>query len=556
MSNQIGKDNLRVCPKTGKVVKPRTKYWWVRWLFPIGGLLALIWFLVRVIPKPSRATYPCQRIVAPLACSFVVWLLGLAGSVLAYRKAKRMFEQSRYVVAGLCVIAAVLAIWWPLSIIGDKALADFIPSDPPNSPMGVAKGIHPGRVLWAHTRDATSWDGITGSWWDDTNTDQNSVDVMISGAIRGLTGQTNDANAWDALFRHFNQSRGLGDIGYQYGEKITIKINMNQDWGGAWGQGQGLPSPHVIYSVLDQLINVAGVPGSVITLYDAARYIGDPIYNKVRSNPDPNFQNVRFVVKPDQVRSGRIAASYDSGNPVYTKAGTAYLPQCVTQAKYVINMALLRPHQMYGITVCAKNNFGSTYFPSVSNWTPSPMHPYGMRENPMGSYNCLVELNGHRHLWEKTLLFMIDGLYPAVHESGNVIRWQSFEDDWYSSIFFSQDPVAIDSVALDFMRNEPRCTEVTGNPDNYLHEAALADNPLSGTFYDPEGDGTRLDSLGVHEHWNNATDRKYSRNLGTGNGIELIKFSLAVSDFNHDGTVDYKDLKILVDSWLDTGVWP
>ncbi|MBN2103082.1 hypothetical protein JW835_03480, partial [bacterium] len=37
-----------------------------------------------------------------------------------------------------------------------------------------------------------------------------------------------------------------------------------------------------------------------------------------------------------------------------------------------------------------------------------------------------------------------------------------------------------------------------------------------------EGDGTRLSSLGVHEHWNNAADKQYSRNLGTGEGIELI----------------------------------
>jgi hypothetical protein len=26
----------------------------------------------------------------------------------------------------------------------------------------------------------------------------------------------------------------------------------------------------------------------------------------------------------------------------------------------------------------------------------------------------------------------------------------------------------------------------------------------------------------VHEHWNNATDRKYSRNLGKNQGIELV----------------------------------
>ena len=39
--------------------------------------------------------------------------------------------------------------------------------------------------------------------------------------------------------------------------------------------------------------------------------------------------------------------------------------------------------------------------------------------------------------------------------------------------------------------------------------------------YDPDNSGDYINSLGVHEHWNNATDKQYTRNLGTGNGIEL-----------------------------------
>jgi len=61
------------------------------------------------------------------------------------------------------------------------------------------------------------------------------------------------------------------------------------------------------------------------------------------------------------------------------------------------------------------------------------------------------------------------------------------------------------------------------NTCNYLHEAALAASPPSGSIYDPEGDGTPLQNLGVHEHWNNAMDRKYSRDLGAGEGIEFIR---------------------------------
>ena len=68
-------------------------------------------------------------------------------------------------------------------------------------------------------------------------------------------------------------------------------------------------------------------------------------------------------------------------------------------------------------------------------------------------------------------------------------------------------------------------TIVTGAVDNYLHEMALANQPPSKTVYDPEKDGKPLASLGVHEHWNNAADKKYSRNLGSGAGIELVALS-------------------------------
>ena len=56
----------------------------------------------------------------------------------------------------------------------------------------------------------------------------------------------------------------------------------------------------------------------------------------------------------------------------------------------------------------------------------------------------------------------------------------------------------------------------------------LANDPPSGTFYDPDHATAtkRLTSLGVHEHWNNPQDRKYSRNLGIGEGIELVSVKL------------------------------
>lgn len=537
---------VKTCPKTGKKFheepRPVGTSWrrgggaWPAVLLPVTGLLALIWFLLRVVPKPSRAIYPCQRVAAPLASGFVVWVAGLVGSTIVYRRAKHLAHRSRYVLAAACTAAAVVIIWGSVCATqNNPAAAAFSPSEPANSPIGTAKGIYPGRVVWVRDANAANWDGSTGNWWDDNNTDQKTVDAMVSSAIRALTGTSSDSAAWNALFRYFNKTRGFGDpstgsgqaVGYQKPEKIAIKINMNQDRGGGWKPDAGTPSPQVVYSLVHQLVTVAGVPGSAITVYDASRYIGDPIYNKIRNNPDSNFQSVTFVVAPDNANSGRVAAVHDSTNPLQTKAGTAYLPQCVTQAKYMINLALLRAHTLCGITLCAKNHFGTTYFPDGGGWTPRPLHNFSSRSNPMGSYNCLVDLNGHRHVGGKTFLYMIDGLYPARNQTSGVIRFVSFGNDWFSSILASQDMVAIDSVGLDFLRNEqaanPKVVDVVGNPDNYLHEAALANIPPSGTPYDPERDGKALESLGVHEHWNNPTDKRYSRNLGTGNGIELVR---------------------------------
>lgn len=520
-------ETVRNCPRTGKKLYQQSRSKWPLILLPVTCLLALVWFLIRVIPKPSRATYPCQRIAAPLASGLVVWAIGLVASARLYRRARLLLDHSRYVLAAACAVAAVLLMWGSISgSENNVAAAAFSPSEPVNSPVGTAKGINPGRVVWVHNADATSWDGSTGNWWDDSSTDQKAVDAMVSAALTGLAGKSSDSDAWDALFRHFNKTRGFGDAGYRKPEKLAIKINMNQERGRDLKPDAGIPSPQVVYAVVGQLIKAAKVPGSAITIYDASRYIGDPIYNKIRSNSDPDFQAVTFVVSPNSAKNGRVAATPDTANPLKTKAGTAYFPQCLTQAKYLVNLALLRAHTLCGVTLCAKNHFGSTYFPDKENWTPQPLHETSDRQNPMGSYNCLVELNGHKQTGGKTLLYMLDGLYPAKNQTSGVVRFVTFGGDWFSSILASQDMVAIDSVGLDFLRSEqavnPILVDVVGNPDNYLHEAAMANKPASGTAYDPESDGTVMESMGVHEHWNNPTERKYSRNLGTGKGIELI----------------------------------
>jgi uncharacterized protein (DUF362 family) len=436
--------------------------------------------------------------------------------------------------------AAPLCPWKALAQQrGGAPVPPFKPSEAVNQPIGEGKGIFPGRVVWVRDAKATSWDGVTGHWWDDANTNQKVVHAMASRMVLNLTGRKNEKQAWDALFRSFNDTHKLGGSGYRPGERIAIKVNCNQDRAPEWGTPavtapgrppdvpkNGLPSPHAVVALVTQLIEMGGVRGADIMLYDAAgtRNVGQPIHNRIRANSNREFQDVKFLVGADYNQGDRMSPTPDMANPVQFSGGklpVAYLPQQVTEAKYVINMALLRPHGMAGVTLTGKNHFGSVYFPNDGGWSPRALHSAVMRTQPMGSYNVLVDLFGHRHLGGKTMLFVLDGLYTAEHNEGSVFKWASFGDHWASSMLMSQDPVAIDSVGLDILRNEPRATEVRGNADNYLHEASQAAKPPSGTVYNPDGSGA-LASLGVHEHWNDATARKYSRNLGRKEGIELI----------------------------------
>ncbi len=555
---------------------------WIKWLFPLTGILALIWFLVRVIPKPNRAAYPCQRVAAPLASGFLVWLFGLAASVAFFHKARNLLRKSRYIIAGLALAASVFSIWWSVGMTGQSAKGGvFTPSDLPNSPMGIARGIHPGRVVWVHDPNATLWNGSTGYWSDDSNTNQEVVNAMFGKAIRWLSGKSTDTDAWDTIFRYFNQKHNKGDIGYQQGEKIAVKINMVNCLNHGNPGNAPYNSPQLVYALLKQLVNNAGVSPSDITVYDASARIPSTIYDRCSVG---DLAGVCFV---DNVGGdGRIQAVRDPNTYVHhadANVPPRWLPQHVVQAQYVINLAHMKAHYLPGVTLCAKNHFGSTWVQADPRyegwrgregfWPGNDIHAHinaydttqGSPTNfkyparPMGSYNPLVELMGHPKLGGDTILFIIDALYANKDPStavSNSMKWLSapFNDDWTSSIFASQDNVAIDSVALDFLRFEPTITYVAdannySTADDYLHEAALADAPPSGTIYNPDGNSI-LTSLGAHEHWNNPTDKQYSRNLGTGCGIELISSATISGDLGGDGEVDLYDLAVLAGNWL------
>ncbi len=550
-------------------------------MWPVSGLVCLVWFLIRVIPKPTRAAYPCQRVAFPLASSFIVWLLGLGGSAVIFRRAKTHFSRSRCLAGLLCVVVSVGCVWLALTFNADKQ-SKAAGSTPANSPIGVAKGVHPGRVVWVHDPNATTWNGPgtgDGYWWQPDHTSQSHVNLMMQDAICSLAGEMDLSSAWNDFFVYFNQQQDKGNVGYTSGEKIMIKVNfvnMIAVRGGAGATDYNFISPNhradypncspqIIYALLDQLVNVVGVAQSDIIVGDPTCLWANEFYDMIH----PDFPNVQYL---DYLGWYNRTAATPSDVNFYWSTTNAngktqdYIMQQYVDAAYFINMPTLKGHyNVGGITVCGKNHYGSLRRPDQAGYYD--MHsqaPYAVGTS--GNYRAMVDLMGHHDVGGKTLLCIVDGLYAGQHGKNTPgfdhpvpLRWQMapFNNDWPSSIFVSQDQVATDSVAFDFLVTEWPGSPIEGpghaGTDDYLHEAAQANDPCSGTFYDPERDGTRLSSLGVHEHWNNPTDKQYTRNLGTGNGIELVEAPLTSNgDFNGDGRVDFQDFAIFARYWQQT----
>jgi len=435
--------------------------------------------------------------------------------------------------------------------------------DAQNQPVGVAKGIFPGRVAWAHAPGTAHWNGkwksMESPWWTDENTDQTKVSAMVGNIVTNLSGQEDYAKAWGKIFEHYNKKRFNKKTGYKKGEIVAIKINMNSTNRPQRTTNYTDAAPQTVYSVVEQLVKYAGVPEENIVIYDAKRYILADLLEKIWKD----FKDVRFIQEKEFTEEQKhpIYGDYRRIEQPQWVKGIAYsngkeyqracnIPKQVMDAKYLVNLAMLKLHSypysnmeggdegQTGVTMIGKNNFGSIQGPSDLHGVINTN-----REGTKDSYSPIVDLEASPNLGTKTILYILDGLYCARKHSSYALHFPNapffnktypYENpEWPSCILGSLDGVALDSVGLDILfsqtKNNPDKDNynrpwmlIRENADGYLHEMAQADNPPSGMVY--MQNGKRVESLGVHEHWDGDETRRYSRNLDpvNGKGIELI----------------------------------
>jgi hypothetical protein len=493
----------------------------------------------------------------------VIYLAGIWGSAFALKTARKSFAANKYTHGSIFLI--LFTVFLVITTSGDLkpafATSAIItdPSDGPNQPMGIAQGIIPGRVAWAYDRSATDslcTNGPGDRYFMPGNYDQQVIDSMVRKSVLCITGALNTKDAWDSIFTYHNIRKSNQRKSYTGGQTIFIKINQGTaswlymngtayeapdvlpqgDWKNAYA-GACEASPPVVLAILRQLINDYGIEQQNIL-------IGDPISHIYKHNYDAwhdEFPDIRFI---DQ--SGNFGRTIiypgDTSAIRYSDAGTI-MPEAVsdklyremTGAGYMINIANLKPHLRAGVTLCAKNHFGSHTRNSAEHLHPSLVCPVANGDPSNAGYKkyrVQVDLMGNSFLGRNTMLFIVDGLWGGGPEETKAPRkWNMlpFNNDWTSSVFMSLDQVALESVCFDFIRteyngvNQPETNPNWSGVDDYLHQAADKLNWPDGISYDPEQDGIELSSLGTHEHWQNSSTMDYSRNLQIGNGIELYR---------------------------------
>ncbi len=554
--------------------------------FIILSVLATIWFLFRVIPKPTRASYPCMRATAPFMSGLVVYLLSVVGGNAAYARFKRNWLKSNYslslVFLVLFVGAAFTFFAYNPSFSFSNIKRNYVFTDKVNTPIGTAIGYYPGRVVWVYNPDATNENckNVKGDYWYQ-NTNKAVVQKMMDDAIVNLTDGESIQDGWDKLFRDFNIRHGKGKIGYQDCEKIVIKINTTNTSETQYEYGARMDAtPEVLLAVLSQLIENVGVKQQDIVAGDPYRVFANPLWDLCHTAfPDVHYIDGFGKNGREQTRVSDVEALVFSD-----KIYKSRLPEDYMDAAYMINIPCMKSHSSAGISLTAKNHQGSVLAEEQDAHSQSASHLHydfpDSDHEAMNQYRHLVDYMGHEKLGGNTVLFIVDAIWSGTDWNGAVEKWgmSPFNGDFTSSLFLSQDGVAVESVCYDFLYNEYLSTDhynaygvLADYPlwpaaQDYIHQAASSDYWPENIQYDPEGDGSVIGSLGVTEHWNNTSNKQYSVNLsGEIGGIELVSVPATLVDHkkvNYDpvplhfsGTsvemIHKKELKVYPNPFID-----
>ena len=261
---------------------------------------------------------------------------------------------------------------------------------------------------------------------------------MVRAAVESVTGEQGAA-AWKSMFRPT--------------DVVGLKVNA---------LGKRLFSPHValVEAIIDGVAS-AGVPRRNIIVWDrmskeleeagfTVRTTGEDYRCFGTDQPGVGFDE-RLILQ------GEIGSLFSS---IVTRHCTA-----------LINVPVLKDHDLAGVSVSMKNYFGAIH-------NPNKYHKDNL-------HRALADLNSVPALRSKTRLIICDAT-RCVYDGGPAFKAKSVER--LNAILVSRDPVALDRVAWDeieklraahdlppltLARREPKYIALAGSAAYGLGEADL-----------------------------------------------------------------------------------
>ena len=319
----------------------------------------------------------------------------------------------------------------------------------------VIKNIPSCRVVQLHDPDATFWDFSTGYYGNYVN--QGLTNTMVETGVRELTGLSNSISAWQQIMSS-----------YHAGDKVAIRVNFNNC-------DSYYPSHNMIDSVIQPINSIIsglisiGIPASDIWVYDASRILPD------RFTSGSFHTGVKFY--DYEGGNGNQKATFNSSNPSRvvsfsnTNIPSHEITDVLINAQHLINVPLLKAHST-GVSGSFKLHMGS-----LNGQTYPDLHPYlyDLEKNP------LVDIYKNTNLKDKTRLIVGDGLFGAKSYAATPERWSIFGNKSPNTLFFSLDPVALDTVMQDLLHTQWPTGNMSPDDHDHLHCAFTQ-------------------GLGIHEH--------------------------------------------------------
>lgn len=299
-------------------------------------------------------------------------------------------------------------------------------------PPLLSSGIHAG-VIWAAEAPALPGPKVilsrNGKFLDSRGKANGElVRKAVDDGVMRITGASTSPEAWSRLFKPK--------------EKIGIKLNC-------LGKKQFSPHVELVEAIVEGLKS-AGVKDSNIILFDrTSRELKEAGFGIRKSGGLKCFGT-------DELAGG----GYEPQPQMAGSVGSCFSRIVSRFCDAIINVPILKDHDLSGISGAMKNYYGIIHNPN--KYHDNNCDPY------------IAELNTHPYIKNKSRLIVCDALL-AQYNGG-----PAFKRQWswpFGGILMGRDPVALDRICADIIEEErkavglPSLEQVKREP-KYIRTAA------------------------------------------------------------------------------------